>query len=116
MDVRMRTDCSVWCWSFPDVPLTPGVLIAEMMLEAASRGSGGMGCAASPTLFSNLRFSGRQAALSSGRLLRIAIPLRSCGAGNVCARNWNSTGSLPLHPRLLDLISFRKFPHERLYF
>ena len=64
MDVRMRTDCPVYAGHFPDVPLTPGVLIAEMMLEAVSRGSGGMGLRRITDLvFKSPLFPGDQAAL-----------------------------------------------------
>lgn len=43
MSVSMRRDCPVYAGHFPDAPLTPGVLIAEMMLEAACHNRPGMG-------------------------------------------------------------------------
>ncbi len=43
MGVFMRRDCPVYAGHFPDAPLTPGVLIAEMMLQAACCNRPGMG-------------------------------------------------------------------------
>lgn len=37
MTLRTRPDCPVYAGHFPDAPITPGVLIAEMMLDAATR-------------------------------------------------------------------------------
>lgn len=37
MSLRTRPDCPVYAGHFPDAPITPGVLIAEMMLDAATR-------------------------------------------------------------------------------
>ncbi len=38
MDITTRAACPVYAGHFPDAPITPGVLIVDMMIEAAQRG------------------------------------------------------------------------------